>query len=129
MKNKCNDCGICCMETQMPISIQDISRILENVDYRIEINDFSLKSEEGYYQLRNIDNRCFFFDIAEKKCSIYEFRPRGCMFYPLVFDLEKNKCILDDICPRKDLFVEKKDKIKRKCLNLKNFLKNELEII
>jgi Fe-S-cluster containining protein len=42
----------------------------------------------GERRLRNVDAKCFF--LSEKGCSIYNDRPQGCKFYPLVVDFKGN---------------------------------------
>ncbi len=76
------------------LSQQDIEEI-EKLGFKRE--DFCFKSEDGFYQLQNVKNECFF--LQKNKCQIYENRPRGCKFYPIIFDLNTNKASLDEDCP------------------------------
>ncbi len=129
MNEKCNDCGECCIETEMPLSKKDINNILANLGQTIKIKDFTIKNEEGYYQLKNKGKYCFFLDINSKTCTIYKFRPQGCRFYPLIYDLEKKECTLDELCPRKKLFTLEGQELRMMCKELKQFITNDLNII
>jgi len=108
VKNKCIHC---CIETRMPLSRLDIKRILK-LDYQLE--DFTVKMREGW-RLKNQFGRCVF--LLEGGCKIYHHRPRGCMLYPLIYDENSQKMVLDNLCPYKDKFeVEKDDNKKLKSL-------------
>ena len=78
----------------MILSHQDITRI-ETLGFKKE--DFCFLDEDGFFKLKNIDNECFF--LKNNRCSIYEHRPQGCKFYPIIFDVDKKKPALDDECP------------------------------
>lgn len=62
-------------------------------------NDFLLKTDDGFCQLKNIKGHCFFYDPATKKCKIYESRPEGCRYYPVIYNMKKRKCVADRDCP------------------------------
>ncbi len=130
MANICKKCGgKCCLETEMPISMQDIKKILNNYPDKIKMNDFALEITSSCYQLKNINGHCYFFNCDTKLCSIYDFRPRGCRFYPLIYDYDEHKCIFDNLCTRPDFFFVNNQDLKKRCKELKKFLMNELEII
>ncbi|MHA1251297.1 MAG: hypothetical protein ACTSRP_15010 [Candidatus Helarchaeota archaeon] len=103
--NICEDCGICCKNTEMLISLEDIDSIIENSQRIIKKEDFVLINDDGLYQF-----------------------PEGCRFYPLIYDFNRNNCILDKDCPRADLFYDNKKDLKKDCKKLKNFLKKKLFI-
>ena len=128
MNKNCIDCGVCCLETEMPLSESDIELIISSSLANLKKEDFAIKVNEDYYQLRNIDGSCFFFNKKSKKCKIYRNRPQGCRFYPLLFDYDENKCIYDGECPRNELFQLKDAEFKKRCEELKNFLSKELKI-
>ena len=90
MNNKCKDCGKCCLETEMILSQRDIKLILSNFPNPIREEDFTLKNFEDQYQLKNKKGHCVFLEPTQKFCKIYEYRPQGCRFYPLIFDLNTN---------------------------------------
>ncbi|MFX1277235.1 MAG: YkgJ family cysteine cluster protein [Promethearchaeota archaeon] len=129
MTNKCEDCGRCCLNTEMPLSLRDIEIILNNFPVKLKKESFALKITNYYYQLKNIDGHCFFFDKTNKNCKIYAFRPQGCKFYPIIYNQDKKKCIYDDYCPRTKLFIQGTREFKMTCNKIKKFLKAELEII
>lgn len=126
MRNKCENCGKCCLETEMILSQQDIKIIINSLPNNIRKEDFTFKNINEQYQLRNIEGHCFFLDYSNKECKIYKFRPQGCKFYPLIYDINKKKCRLDEECPRNNLFYKNKKDFKMACQNLKIFLKKQL---
>ncbi len=87
------NCHECCLETEMPLSEKDITRIS---DLGFKIDEF-LEEQDGFMVLRNIENKCFF--LKNGLCSIYEDRPEGCTYYPLIYDLEIDEFLIDDLCP------------------------------
>lgn len=93
-----NECYQCCLDTEMTLSEEDITRI-EKLGYKIE--EF-LEEKDGFMALRNIDNHCIF--LKNKMCSIYEIRPQGCRFYPLIYDFNIDDFVIDNLCEHKDDF-------------------------
>ena len=128
MNKNCIDCGKCCLETEMPLSKSDIELIIESSLGALKKEDFAIKVNEGYYQLRNINGSCFFLNTKSNRCKIYRNRPQGCRFYPLIFDYDENKCIYDKECPRNELFQLKGVEFEKTCKNLKTFINKELKI-
>ena len=86
-------CSLCCYKTSMPLTRLDINRIVK-LGYKIR--DFAEKVS-GCWRLKNVNGKCFFLD--GNLCQIYKYRPYGCRLYPLVFDLNKHRALLDDYCP------------------------------
>ena len=113
MKNKCENCGECCLRTEMILSKNDFENIIKNSTKYSHKEDFVFKNKDGFFQLKNINEHCVFFDIPSKQCEIYDYRPKGCKFYPLIFDSNEQDCIFDNDCPRPHLFYQDK-KIKKK---------------
>lgn len=110
----------------MLVSELDIQLIAQTLN--LTRNDFIIINEFDIPQLKNKDNHCVFLDYTSKFCTIYKIRPKGCRFYPLVYDKDKSKCIYDSDCPRvKNFYLEKVD-FQEVCNNLKNFIKSELKI-
>lgn len=128
MRNKCENCGKCYLETEMILSSEDIKLIKKNSIDNIREGDFVFKNNNEHFQLKNIEGHCIFFKNSSKKCKIYKFRPQGCRFYPLIYDMNKKKCILDEDCPRTNLFYKNKQDLKISCQNLKIFLKKQLNM-
>ena len=90
---RCSNCGICCEETMMELSSEDIEGLEEN-GYCLE--DFAV-IDDCVTRLRNVDGYCYFYSRADKKCQIYEDRPIGCFLYPVVY-LANEGAIVDDLC-------------------------------
>ena len=128
MKNKCENCGKCCIRTEMILSKQDINRIKQYAPKNLVKKRFVFKNNAGFFQLKNIGNHCSFLDSISKQCKIYEIRPKGCGFYPLIYDSSVGKCDLDKDCPRPHLFYQDKQKLKEACESLKKFLRTELSV-
>jgi len=129
MKNNCKDCGVCCLDTSMILSLEDISLILRNyASNKLRREDFVFKNKNGHFQLINIENRCVFFDTISKTCKIYRIRPKGCRFYPLIYDFDKKECVFDKDCPRTHLFFQNNNDIERVCKDIKKFLEEQLFI-
>ncbi|MGE5574903.1 MAG: YkgJ family cysteine cluster protein [Ignavibacteria bacterium] len=91
---RCSNCGICCTETEMLLSIKDIKR-LEKKGFCQKL--FVQYDRQGYAQLKNLDGYCVFYDLRNRQCSVYLDRPAGCRVYPVILD-EEVGIILDDIC-------------------------------
>ncbi|MCW4010541.1 MAG: YkgJ family cysteine cluster protein [Candidatus Bathyarchaeota archaeon] len=91
---RCARCGICCRETDMLLSEEDITR-LEKQGFTREF--FVRFDREGYALLRNRQGCCVFYDTQKRGCSVYAFRPSGCRVYPVIFD-EENGVVVDSIC-------------------------------
>jgi len=72
---------------------EDISRIVKT---GLKEESFVIESE-GFKSLRNKNGRCVFHDGS--KCTIYSIRPSGCKLYPIVFDENLCRPIIDSFCP------------------------------
>ncbi|GAG77984.1 unnamed protein product, partial [marine sediment metagenome] len=70
----------------MILSKNDFENIIKNSTKYSHKEDFVFKNKDGFFQLKNINEHCVFFDIPSKQCEIYDYRPKGCKFYPLIFD-------------------------------------------
>jgi Fe-S-cluster containining protein len=99
---RCLRCGVCCTETEMLLSNEDIER-LERKGYPREF--FVLFDKEGYATLRNVKEHCVFYDVEKRRCRVYGVRPSGCRLYPVIYDEEKG-IVADEICRAKDRFGE-----------------------
>lgn len=128
MTKACFKCGKCCIETEMILSQEDVKKILKKTKGIINHEDFCFINEEGFLQLRNKNNHCFFFDVSMNKCKIYKIRPQGCKFYPLIYDMTKNQCVIDLDCPEPFLFYADKEVMEKTCFKIKFFLTNKLKI-
>lgn len=88
-------CGLCCIETEMPLTKSDIKRI-RRLGY--PKSHFLVWDEKGVPRLRNIDGHCVFLDTSTMKCTIYPYRPEGCRIYPLIY-VEEEGAQPDTLCP------------------------------
>ena len=93
----CLLCANCCRETEMLLANEDIERIENKLPRR----EFSYV-RDGYLYLKNQQGNCVFLEPESMRCSIYEIRPRGCRFYPIVYDPYLKKCVVDKDCSNKE---------------------------
>ena len=107
---RCLHCGVCCKETEMLLSQEDIKR-LEKSGYQKE--SFARFDNAGYALLRNRQGYCVFYDAKEHRCSIYAVRPSGCRVYPVIYDEDKG-IIVDCICHAQDTVSEQEKQRKGK---------------
>ena len=94
----------------MTLTRDDVERI-EALGY--DRKDFLVRVMAGFCELRNVDGKCFFYDPVTKMCRIYENRPEGCRYYPIIYDMRKRKCIIDADCPSGETVT--RDDIRRVC--------------
>ncbi|MBD3340675.1 MAG: hypothetical protein GF353_16325 [Candidatus Lokiarchaeota archaeon] len=118
----CRQCGKCCKETNMILSKFDIQTILRyNSEFK-KNEDFSTLDKNNNRILKNVNGYCIFYNRNTRLCKIYEYRPQGCKFYPLVYDVKKKKCKLDSICPIPNAFYDSRKELKFMCKKLMVFL-------
>ncbi len=89
-------CTKCCWDTHMPLTREDILRI-ESLGYSREF--FVEYDSQGIPRLKNTEEHCVFLDPS-RGCRIYPWRPLGCRLYPLVFDIDSCKVVVDTLCPK-----------------------------
>lgn len=82
----------------MPLLNEDIERI-KGLGFNC---DYFVVNKDGWLQLKNQKGRCVFND--GKKCLIYENRPEGCKFYPIIYDEDRKCAVLDEDCPHRNEF-------------------------
>ena len=94
INNPCKSfhCIHCCKETVMLLSLDDVKRIKELGFSR----DFFVDEVEGWLQLKNKNGLCVFHDGSH--CTIYENRPYGCRLYPVIYDADNDRAIIDEEC-------------------------------
>jgi Fe-S-cluster containining protein len=107
---RCSNCGICCTETEMLLTLKDIKR-LENKGF--SRNYFAEIDKEGYAVLKNQNGYCVFYNLKTRLCSVYDERPSGCRIYPVVLDEEKG-IVFDEICDSCKSITVKEKKVKGK---------------
>ena len=91
----------------MMLSLNDIKRI-EKLGYKKD--EFVVK-KDGFYQLKNKNHRCVFHNGTS--CIIYPNRPIGCQLYPVIYDMDNKKAVLDTDCPYSSLFKITDEKQKK----------------
>ncbi len=92
----CEEIRLCCTETEMTLTREDAERI-EGLGY--DRTEFLVRVMAGFCELKNVDRFCYFYDKEAKACRIYENRPEGCRYYPIIYDARRKKCIIDRDCP------------------------------
>ncbi len=107
---RCSNCGVCCTETEMLLCLQDITR-LEKKGF--SKGYFAKFDRQGYAVLKNRNGYCVFYDLKQRRCSVYLDRPSGCRVYPVILDEEKG-IVLDVICEFRDSITEEEKKVKGK---------------
>ena len=121
----CRDCGKCCTNTEMELTLEDIERIEVHTKY--SKNEFSYVDKDGFLVLQRKEDRCFFLtESPPYSCKIYAYRPQGCRFYPMMFDVAKQRCVLDEECPHRSDFYRKRKEFKHSCNKLKAWVKKHL---
>jgi hypothetical protein len=91
----------------MPLSNSDLKRILK---LGCKLECFAVKTD-GEWRLMNNSGRCVF--LTEEGCRIYRHRPEGCRLYPLVYDEDLRKAVVDPFCPYGGLLKVQKNDVKR----------------
>lgn len=113
----CLLCAKCCEQTEMLLANEDVARI--EAQSNIPRQKFAYL-KEGYLYLRNRGKYCIFLAPETRRCSIYEIRPIGCRYYPVIYDPFLKKCVLDKDCTNKGNIPE--ILIKNLCPNLRDFI-------
>jgi hypothetical protein len=108
----CSDCGLCCRKTEMLLSRADIRRLERAGHARKE---FVYVNRQCFAQLRNSRGHCVFYQIDKGRCGVYQCRPLGCRIYPIIYG-EKDKVIVDDLCPQAGTVSKKEIDSKAKML-------------
>ncbi|TXT59477.1 MAG: hypothetical protein BAJALOKI1v1_1410001 [Promethearchaeota archaeon] len=79
----CEECGQCCMDVDAILLLPSEYQQLHTIDPIIESK--TKKIAGIYYIVPNEQNICPYFDLASKKCSIYQHRPKVCRAYPFSY--------------------------------------------
>ena len=118
----CEAVRLCCVDTEMTLTKKDAERI-ENLGYAKK--EFLVRTEDGFCELRNVDGHCYFYDPNTKKCKIYEDRPEGCRYYPIIYDVRKRKCVIDKDCPSRDTMT--REEIRKACHKVKRLVETLMQ--
>ena len=121
---RCLRCGECCLETEMLLSTEDLSK-LEKKGYKKEF--FARVDKAAYTVLRNSHGCCVFFDVENRRCKVYSERPSGCRVYPVIYDEDKG-IVADNVCQARGT-VSEKEKVRKgkKVLELLERIDGEAE--
>ncbi|MEM2262137.1 MAG: YkgJ family cysteine cluster protein [Ignisphaera sp.] len=113
---RCLRCGLCCKDTKMELSNNDIRRIV-----KLGYNPRGfLVIRDGIPYLRNINGYCYFHDKDSRRCRIYRYRPLGCRVYPVIY-IQDVGFTIDKLCPMH--YTVSIDELIRKSLILMNLIK------
>ncbi len=113
----CLLCAKCCENTEMILANEDLERIRSQT--KLDYREFSYL-KDGYVYLRNVGKYCVFLTPKAKRCSIYDIRPIGCRFYPIVYDTISEQCVIDKDCTNKNNLST--NLINNSCIELKKFI-------
>ena len=91
-------CIRCCRHTNMVLTSEDIAAITR-LGYE---PTYFVEEHNGWLQLKNAQDRCVFH--TGERCSIYDHRPAGCRLYPIVYETNSRRAILDADCPQRQQF-------------------------
>lgn len=83
-------------------------------------NQYVVRTEDGFFQLRNRNGYCCFYDPETKTCRVYEQRPEGCRFYPIIYDVRRHRCVVDRDCPSRETVT--KEEINRVCSEVRKLV-------
>ena len=114
----CENIRLCCIDTEMTLTKEDVKRI-SKIGYKPK--KYLVKSDDGFCELKNVDGHCFFYDPETKLCKIYEHRPEGCRYYPIVYHYGKKKCVTDGDCPSRE--TVERDEIRKVCHRVRNLVR------
>lgn len=106
----------------MTLTREDAERI-EALGYDRDV--FLVKVKDGFCELKNVDGFCYFYDIESKKCRIYEHRPEGCKYYPIIYDSRRKKCIIDRDCPSGE--TETREEVRKVCHKVRKLVETLIQ--
>ncbi len=125
-------CAACCRPTEMLLSPADLERIAAR-GHDIAACTVPSRQHPHLREAKSVGNRCYFLEGHGPGgpfwCSLYPDHPAGCKLYPLIYDADKGKPILDKkYCPHWKLFQGMADD--PACRDeLRRVLREELHVI
>lgn len=118
------NCHKCCLDTEMALSPEDLKRISNHS--QTPAYSFSYHIDQ-FRVLRNVKkgeiSRCYFLD-DNGSCKIYDCKPLGCTYYPLVYHLDEDEVFLDDFCPHYQEFEKYLEEYEN---DVRNFVKKLID--
>ena len=109
---RCSRCGLCCQDTEMELSNEDVEQ-LERIGFNSD--EFSASFDGSFRRLTNVDGHCYFYDTSSEGCRVYPSRPIGCRIYPVVYIVGEGIGV-DTLCPMDDSVSELDLKVKGRLL-------------
>ena len=96
----CSKCGLCCGDTSQKVRrvlmlMSDVEKILDNAGQPMSHFAIKVHGNEPYiYEMRKnpVDGKCVF--LKDNQCTIYEFRPLICRFYPVELKTDESEKIV-----------------------------------
>lgn len=81
-RTDCLTCGNCCKTTSPIFTEKDINRISKHLKIKehVFVNDYLQRDSDDFMVLKT--SPCFFLDLNDNSCSIYDVRPKACAEYP-----------------------------------------------
>jgi len=83
-------------------------------------DEYVVRTKDSFCQIRNLDGHCYFYDSEKKICGIYDLRPDGCRFYPIIYDIRRHKCVVDKDCPSRKTVTS--EEINRLCSDVRRLV-------
>lgn len=92
-------CAACCKPTEMLLSPVDLE-LIETRGYDIDACTVPSDQFPWLRVLKSIGGHCYFLEGSGQedgmyKCVLYPDHPAGCKLYPLIYDVDRKKCIIE----------------------------------
>ena len=117
---ECSRCALCCTDTIVPLNDYDVRKITrgtgmpadqvvrffshDDVEWPRDSNDWvELRQGPRLMALRKRGIYCWF--LRNKRCAIYDYRPRPCRTFPVETSFDKDD--LDDVDIEMQGFIKK----------------------
>jgi len=88
---ECQRCGRCCTDFFVNLGYNDLLLLKDKASLQGKVvNATAMNKITGKEETRlSLPYPCPFFDAGNKKCAIYEFRPKTCRIFPFFARNEK----------------------------------------
>jgi len=129
----CQRCGKCCVEEPgIALSIHDIKRIATALVKPVKVikREYTVHDPKrrGDYFMKDV-LPCHFYDLEQKKCSIYKYRPTVCRTFPFKMSVREDVIGIEVFpqCTNSEAFTDRMNIKVQKMLELNKLIKEELE--
>ena len=118
----------CCKEARAPVDSERM-RVIESNLSKVGITVEKPFEREGYLFPRETSEGCIFLDAKAKKCMIQSCKPEICVAYPVTFDINLNKGMIewylhtDEICLLSGVLYRQKNIFKKHLESAKREIK------